>query len=137
MSKIIKIDGDDIFIGNSDGTITTVHRNDCSGFTPNIGDVVEVYKTETQVIVSKSSTLSQSEIVQQVEPGKRPVNKVAYCLLTFFVGGFGIHKFYVGRIGAGIMYLLFFWTCIPAFLALIELIVAICQPADVNGNIYV
>ena len=26
--------------------------------------------------------------------GKKVVNKVAYCLLALFLGGFGVHKFY-------------------------------------------
>ena len=52
-------------------------------------------------------------------------NKIAGALLAIFLGGFGIHKFYLGRTGAGIFYLLFFWTFIPAFLALIDFIILI------------
>ena len=53
-------------------------------------------------------------------------SRVAAILLAFFLGGFGAHKFYLGRPGAGILYLLFFWTLIPAFVSLVELIVYAC-----------
>ncbi len=41
-------------------------------------------------------------------------------LLCFFGGGLGIHKFYLGENVAGILYLLFCWTCIPALIAFVE-----------------
>ena len=49
-------------------------------------------------------------------------NRIVAALLAFFLGGFGIHKFYLGRIGLGILYLLFCWTFIPAVIAFIECI---------------
>ena len=33
----------------------------------------------------------------------RKVNKVIYCVLALFLGGFGVHKFYAGKNIAGIM----------------------------------
>ena len=42
-------------------------------------------------------------------------------LLTLFLGGLGAHRFYMGDTGLGIVYLLFFWTLIPALIAFIEL----------------
>jgi TM2 domain-containing membrane protein YozV len=41
-------------------------------------------------------------------------------LLAFFLGGFGAHRFYMGEVGVGILYAIFFWTFIPAFIAFIE-----------------
>ena len=41
-------------------------------------------------------------------------------LLALFLGGIGVHKFYMGQTGAGIIYLLFCWTGIPALIALFE-----------------
>lgn len=41
-------------------------------------------------------------------------------ILALFLGGFGVHKFYVGRSGWGLLYLLLSWTLIPAFVALLE-----------------
>ena len=37
-----------------------------------------------------------------------------------FLGGFGIHKFYLDRPGAGIIYLLLCWTFIPAVVGFFE-----------------
>lgn len=53
-------------------------------------------------------------------PGKMPKNKVVAALLAIFLGSFGLHKFYLGRIGWGIVYLLFCWTAIPGIVGFIE-----------------
>ena len=50
-------------------------------------------------------------------------SRLAAALLAFFLGGFGVHKFYLGRVGQGILYLLFFWTFIPAIVAFVEMII--------------
>lgn len=41
-------------------------------------------------------------------------------VLALFLGGFGAHKFYLGQIGWGILYLLFCWTPIPWVVAIFE-----------------
>lgn len=46
-----------------------------------------------------------------------------------------IHDFYAGKIGLGILYLLFFWTFIPAFAAFIQAIIALCKTSDAYGRI--
>lgn len=48
--------------------------------------------------------------------------KLTAVLLAFFLGGFGVHKFYLGDTKMGIIYLLFCWTGIPSIVALIEFI---------------
>jgi TM2 domain-containing membrane protein YozV len=50
-------------------------------------------------------------------------SKTTAGLLALLLGGIGAHKFYLDRPGQGILYLLFFWTFIPAFIAFIEAIV--------------
>lgn len=49
-------------------------------------------------------------------------SKVTAIVLTLLLGGIGIHKFYLGQNLKGILYLLFFWTSIPALLAIIDLV---------------
>ncbi|MGQ7244546.1 NINE protein [Salinicola sp. V024] len=43
-------------------------------------------------------------------------------ILAFFLGGFGVHRFYLGQAIVGLMYLLFCWTFIPALIAFCEFI---------------
>ncbi len=47
-------------------------------------------------------------------------NHIVAGVLALLLGGFGIHKFYMGKTGMGILYLLFCWTFIPALVSLIE-----------------
>lgn len=44
----------------------------------------------------------------------------AAILLAFFLGSFGAHRFYLGEIGLGILYVCFCWTFIPHIVALVE-----------------
>ncbi|HGC8430256.1 TPA: TM2 domain-containing protein [Streptococcus agalactiae] len=67
----------------------------------------------------------------------RKVNKVIYVLLALFLGEFGLHKFYAGKTGTGILYLIFCWTFIPRFIGVVEGILAILKPADQDGNFYI
>lgn len=54
-------------------------------------------------------------------------NKMVAGLLAILLGGIGVHKFYLGQSGKGIMYILFCWTYIPAILGLIEGITILCS----------
>lgn len=43
-------------------------------------------------------------------------------MLALFLGAFGFHWFYLGKAGRGFAYLLFCWTFVPSFLALIDFV---------------
>jgi TM2 domain-containing membrane protein YozV len=47
-------------------------------------------------------------------------NRVVAGLFAILLGGLGIHKFYLGQNGTGILYLVFFWTGIPWILGIID-----------------
>lgn len=156
MAKIIRINEDIISIGTDAGGIKEVRATDVN-FTPKVGDEVEIYETENQLIVTKkeekkentnnsnaggininvSNTQTTAQNTATPANATKAVNKVTYCLLAFFLGGLGAHKFYAGKTGAGILYIFFCWTYIPAFIAFIEFIIAVCKKADANGNILV
>ncbi len=57
-----------------------------------------------------------------------PKNKWVALILAFFLGGLGAHKFYEGKTGLGILYILFVWTGIPSFVAFIEAIIILFKP---------
>jgi len=56
-----------------------------------------------------------------------PKSRTLAVVLALFLGGLGAHKFYLNRPGMGFLYLLFFWTFIPAIIALVEAIIYICM----------
>jgi TM2 domain-containing membrane protein YozV len=57
-------------------------------------------------------------------------DKAVAILLCLFLGAFGAHKFYLGEPGWGLLYLVFFWTYIPAIVAFCELIGLILMPQE-------
>lgn len=47
-------------------------------------------------------------------------DKTTAGILGIFLGGLGVHKFYLGETGTGVLYILFAWTLIPAVLGLVQ-----------------
>lgn len=62
--------------------------------------------------------------------------KLTAALLAFFLGGWGVHKFYLGKTGQGILYILFCWTFIPSIIAFIEFIVLITMSDETFNQKY-
>jgi TM2 domain-containing membrane protein YozV len=60
----------------------------------------------------------QAVFYQHYEAVRR--DEVVGVLLALFLGGFGIHHFYLRRTGLGILYLLFSWTGVTWILGFIE-----------------
>jgi TM2 domain-containing membrane protein YozV len=58
--------------------------------------------------------------VPGIDPNWPIKSKTTAGLLAIFLGIFGIHKFYLGQTGKGILYLVFCWTIIPAVIGFIE-----------------
>ncbi|PZU86553.1 MAG: hypothetical protein DI529_08450 [Chryseobacterium sp.] len=52
-------------------------------------------------------------------------SKSTTVLLAFFLGGIGVHRFYLGQNILGLLYLLFCWTFIPALIALFDFFIFI------------
>ena len=156
MNKVIRVNDEIVVIGTDNGGILEVRKDDLD-FEPVIGDVVDVFTSETSVIVTKKEVEAAAGIntdkaginitIQNENasnnsgvtagPTGKVVNKIAYVVLAILLGDIGVHKFYAGKIGLGIVYLIFCWTAIPAVIGLIEGIIAAFKPADQNGNIVV
>ena len=86
---------------------------------------------QTQSAQPQSAPQTQVIIQQTPATGINPAwpvkSKTAAGVLALLLGGIGIHKFYLGKVGMGIVYILFCWTGIPAILGLIEGIVYLCS----------
>lgn len=67
-----------------------------------------------------SATAPTVHAVQRVQVVQIGKNRSTAVLLAIFLGGIGVHKFYLDRPGWGIIYLMFCWTFVPAVLGFIE-----------------
>ena len=74
-------------------------------------------QSQYQEPVYSRPTMQSAETVGTKVPVK---SKVTAGILAILLGGLGIHKFYLGKIFQGILYILFCWTYIPAIIGVIE-----------------
>lgn len=54
-------------------------------------------------------------------------DRVAAGVLALLVGGIGIHKFYMRKPLAGVLYILFCWTGIPSLVSFVEGIIYLLE----------
>lgn len=60
-------------------------------------------------------------------------SKTTAALLAFFLGGLGIHQFYLGNYFRGILFVLFSWTFIPVFIGVSDFLILLIMN-EVNFN---
>jgi TM2 domain-containing membrane protein YozV len=90
----------------------------------------EKFCSECGAVILKAAEICPKCGVRQTSPpfavtAPNGKNRLAAALLALFLGGFGVHKFYLGQTGKGILYLVFCWTLIPAIIAFVEFIILI------------
>lgn len=152
MAKIINLTMEDVAIADNNNQVLHVPYESLN-FKPEIGDYVEIYQDGDNYIVNKTDKPDPNTVTGQATPippnqninvnvtqpvyGGVMINKVVYLLVTFFLGGLGIHKFLTNQTTKGVLYILFIWTFIPSILALCTFIATLFRPADQNGNILV
>ena len=73
-------------------------------------------------------TIIQMQAEQRAEQEKPSL--VIYVLLALFLGGIGMHDFYMGKTAKGMTKLIFFWTGIPAIIAVFNAIGALLNKKD-------
>ena len=156
MPKIVLVTPEIVTLGMENGMLREVQLSSLN-FSPQVGDPVEIFETGDRLVVSKVETVQPAGIpaggihinvsndsintaaanARGGGPmgGRRPVKKSVYCLLAIFLGIFGAHKFYAGRIGAGIVYLLFCWTLIPGIIGFFSGIFGLFRATDGYGNL--
>lgn len=68
-------------------------------------------------IDAKAEICPKCGVRQPGMPSATGRNRVVAAIFALLLGGLGIYKFYLGRVGWGIVYLLFCWTFIPSIVA--------------------
>ena len=86
---------------------------------------VYIQHPQPQVVIQQAAP--QQVYMTGINPAWPVKSKVAAGILAIFLGGIGVHKFYMGKIGMGILYILFCWTGIPACVGFIEGIIYLCS----------
>lgn len=112
--KMIRVENDIVTIGMNNGSIKEVRRCDL-GFDPVLGDLVEIFEDEDQIIVTKAKkepenhndagiNINMTNSINNASDvaagnGKKVVNKVAYCLLALSLVVSVLISFTVERLG--------------------------------------
>lgn len=157
MSRIIEVSADYLTIAFADGSKKNFPISFCEGFTPIAGMEVDVLVEGARTVIrlvginGSSQTNHSDQSCFNDIPKSRPftannysqvrVQKIPYLLLAFFLGSFGIHRFFAGKVKSGIIYLLCStigaFLVIPAIvifvLVIIDFVSALFKPADDDG----
>lgn len=101
-------------------------------FCPFCGASQDMDKKESylqkNIQVGENSSARRSEVSSK--------NRLIAALLAFFLGWLGVHRFYVGKVGTGILQILTCWCLIGEVWALIDFIFIICGKfKDKDGRI--
>jgi TM2 domain-containing membrane protein YozV len=80
----------------------------------------------------------QQPMYQQAPMGQPlPVkSKIACGLLHILLGGIGVGNFYMGKIGLGIVDIIFCWTTIPGIVNFVRGIVVLCESDEAFAQKY-
>lgn len=73
------------------------------------------YAQQPQVVY-----VQQPQQQQQAPTIQCTKSKSTACILAILLGSIGIHKFYLGKVWQGLLYLIFCWTWIPMIVGIIE-----------------
>ena len=85
----------------------------------------------TPIFLQKVSSLARGTSVIPQELYWQVVRrKIKASLLGIFLGGFGAHKFFLGKNFQGVGYILFLWTGLPIFVGFIEGVRWLFMPVD-------
>lgn len=88
--------------------------------------VEQLQGAQPQQIVINNTSSSNNNVSQNVQVGGRQKDKWVAFILCFFFGEFGVHRFYEGKIGTGLLWLFTFGLFGIGWL--IDLLILLCKP---------
>ena len=95
---------------------------DGAKFCPSCGATQEVANHEH----SSPAPVPRWEGADEAKGKSSSKSRLIAALLAFFLGWLGIHRFYVGKVGTGILQILTCWCFIGEIWALIDFIFILC-----------
>lgn len=134
MAEILVINDSTVKVGADDGIIIDLPIASLHFPDPKVGDKVRVYKDGDTSIVKREESIAGSIVANDGD--RRKINKIAYVLITFFLGFLGIHRFMRGQIGLGIVMILFGWLTLGIWW-LVDFIISLVKLPAYNGDDYV
>ncbi|MBR4379891.1 MAG: NINE protein [Bacteroidaceae bacterium] len=101
-------------------------------YCPSCGTICQEINANNSPIVQQPTIVYvQSPQQQNVYVHGVEKSKGITLLLCFFLGGFGIHQFYIGNTIKGVTYLLFCWICyITGIVAIIDFFIFLCMSEE-------
>lgn len=84
-------------------------------------------------VMAQKKSINKDPFATTTANGK---NKLIAGLFGIFLGAFGVHKFYLGQTGTGVVYAIFFWTGIPSIIGFIEGILLISMTDEEFNDRY-
>ena len=134
MGEILVINNNTVKIGESDGSIVELPLATLHFSNPTVGDKVRVYKDGETTIVKREESVVGN--IATNDGDRRKINKIAYIVLTFFLGGLGVHRFMRGQIGLGILMLLLGWLTFGIWW-LVDFIISLVKLSAFPGDDYI
>lgn len=82
-------------------------------------------ESEPAASAPQAPTVIPAPTERDYTPGAK--SRITAGILGILLGGIGVHKFYLNKVGLGILYVVFCWTAIPAIIGLVEGIIYLTQ----------
>lgn len=134
MSEILGINEGIVKVGEDDGSITNVPIASLHFSNPEVGNRVRVYKDGDAFIVKREESITSSIVANDGD--RRKINKIAYILITFFLGWLGIHRFMRGQVGLGVVMIIFGWLTFGIWW-LVDFIISLAKLSSYPGDDYI
>ncbi len=115
------IEGDVIMMTSPDWLAAIIPTND-------VFDVLGIYPC-LETLIPQMLLLTLTLLIFVMTKWKRD-SKTEAGIIAILFGGLGLHKFYVGKYGKGMIYAVFCWTFIPAILGIAEGVHILCQTEE-------
>ena len=135
MAKILTINSSKVQIGTDDNKIIEAPIAALNFSNPQVGESVIIYQNGKQIIVARADSM-MSKVYGATADGQRHVNKILYVLLSFCVGGFGVHRFLRGQIGLGVL-MIFLNPLTLGIWWLVDFIIGLVKLTEFPGDDFV